>query len=179
MFIIDDGHRLMIKARKDLRFLLRQQTNAATCLGHRPGGLIGVKDGGGKKVRLRGWQRCRINPPVDDWCLVDCDNQRFNKLALLMQLRVVQLNDGDVALSLRADLLFQLVALMMMMNGLYRLLQADSDEQADRDGRDVDEKIAQGVGGGVRRVDVQHGQCDLYVQGPEDVLTTQMVVTTE
>jgi len=37
------------------------------------------------------------------------------------------------------------------------LLQADGDEQADADGAYVDEEVFPGVGGGVGRVDVEHG----------------------
>ena len=46
--------------------------------------------------------------------------------------------------------------LLALLEVLDRLLDADGDEQANYDGCDVNEKVAPGVGGVVRRVDVEH-----------------------
>jgi hypothetical protein len=51
----------------------------------------------------------------------------------------------------------QFMALMVMMEILDGLLEADGDEEADDDGGDVDEEVAPGVGGGVGWVDVEQG----------------------
>jgi hypothetical protein len=43
--------------------------------------------------------------------------------------------------------LLELLALVVMMDRLNGLLEADGDEQTDDDGGDVDEEVAPGVGG--------------------------------
>ena len=52
------------------------------------------------------------------------------------------------------DALSHVVELMLMMEVFDGLLEADGDEQAEDDGGDVDEEVAPGGGGVVRRVDV-------------------------
>ena len=65
---------------------------------------------------------------------------------------------------------------VVLVDALDELLEADGDEEADDDGGDVDEEVAPGVGGGVGRVDVEHGRvlcgvgqgCDAdEVNGPD------------
>ena len=48
----------------------------------------------------------------------------------------------------------QLNHLPALVDALYDLLNTDGDEQANRDGGDVDEEVAPGVGGGVGWVNV-------------------------
>jgi len=48
------------------------------------------------------------------------------------------------------------MALVEMVNCLDGLFAADGDEEPDGDGSDVDEEIASGGGGVVRRMDVEH-----------------------
>ena len=55
----------------------------------------------------------------------------------------VEILDG-----LDVHLLFEVFALMVMVDGFDALLEADGDEQANGDGGDVDEEVAPGVGGG-------------------------------
>jgi hypothetical protein len=45
---------------------------------------------------------------------------------------------------------------MAMVNVLYRLLDADSDQQADRNGGDVDEEVSPRMRRVVGRVNVEH-----------------------
>ena len=70
--------------------------------------------------------------------------------AVLVDVVEVDASVGDGAF---AELV-QLVALMEVLEGL---LQAESDEDAEDDGADVDEEIGPGVVGFVRWVDVDHG----------------------
>ena len=62
----------------------------------------------------------------------------------------------DLAM-LCVELFEEFLALMMPVDGFDGLFEIDGDEQADADGGDVDEEVAPGVGGGVGRVDVEHG----------------------
>jgi hypothetical protein len=64
---------------------------------------------------------------------------------------------AEVDPELVAQVVFELVALMKVVEVLDSLLEADSDEEADRDGRDVDEEVSPGVFGFVGSVDVEHG----------------------
>jgi hypothetical protein len=57
-----------------------------------------------------------------------------------------------------AQVFFQLMALVEMVNCLDGLFEADGDEEPDGDRGDVDNEIAPGSGGVVRRMDVEH-QC--------------------
>jgi hypothetical protein len=65
--------------------------------------------------------------------------------------------DEEVALGFHAHLLVELGALAAVVEGFDGLLEGDGDEEADADGGDVDEEVSPGVGGGVGRVDVEHG----------------------
>ena len=66
----------------------------------------------------------------------------------------------EVLHRLDVHLAFEILALMVMVDGFDALLEADGDEQADADGGDVDEEVAPGVSGLVGRVDVEHwGLC--------------------
>jgi hypothetical protein len=73
--------------------------------------------------------------------------------------------DRDVSFGFRAHLLYQHLSLVAMVEVLDCLLEADGDEQANTDGGDVDEEVAPGVGGGVGRVDVEHGRVLCGVRG--------------
>ncbi len=53
-------------------------------------------------------------------------------------------------------LFFEQVALMQVVEVLDGLLETDGDEEADRDGDDVDEKVGPGMSGLVGCVDVDH-----------------------
>ena len=64
--------------------------------------------------------------------------------------------ERDASLRLRAQVIFQLTALVAMVEVLHRLLQADGDEQANTDGADMDEEVFPRMGG-VGHVDVEHG----------------------
>jgi hypothetical protein len=75
------------------------------------------------------------------------------------------LDEVEVALGFVAELGLQLDALVVMMDGLDGLLEADSDEEADTDGGDVNEEVAPGVGGGVGWVDVEHKKECMRVEG--------------
>ena len=52
--------------------------------------------------------------------------------------------------------LFKAMALMEMMKVLDSLLEPESEQEADGDGRDVDEEFAPGVGGVWRGMNVDH-----------------------
>jgi hypothetical protein len=54
--------------------------------------------------------------------------------------------------------------LVTMVEELDGLLQSDGNEQADDDGRDMDEEVFQGVDGFVGSVDVEHGYC-MFLNG--------------
>jgi hypothetical protein len=51
-------------------------------------------------------------------------------------------------------LAFEILALVVMVEGFDALLEADGDEQTDANGGDVDEEIAPGVSSVVGRVDI-------------------------
>ena len=67
------------------------------------------------------------------------------------------MEDIDVLGALFREELSGFADLRLVVYPLDRLLQADSDEQANHDGGDVDEEVFKGVGGFVGRVDVEHG----------------------
>jgi hypothetical protein len=52
--------------------------------------------------------------------------------------------------------LAEIGSLVTMMDGLDGLLQADSDEQTNNDGGDVDEEVSPGMRFSVGSVDVEH-----------------------
>jgi hypothetical protein len=54
---------------------------------------------------------------------------------------------------------------VVLVDALDELLEADGDDEADDDGRDVDEEVAPGVGGGVGWVDVEHKKECMRVEG--------------
>ena len=60
-----------------------------------------------------------------------------------------------LALTFFAELLAGLLQLMVVVDELDGLLEADGDEEAEDDGGDVDEEVAPGVGGAVGWVDVE------------------------
>jgi hypothetical protein len=45
---------------------------------------------------------------------------------------------------------------MPMVEGFHRLFEANGDEQAHDNGRDMDEEVAPGVGGVFRRMYIEH-----------------------
>jgi hypothetical protein len=63
---------------------------------------------------------------------------------------------AEIAAELFAKAFFQLIALVEMVNRLDRLFKADRDEEAKGDGGDMDEEVAPGGSGVVRRMDVEH-----------------------
>ena len=56
-------------------------------------------------------------------------------------------DEFKVLLGLDVHLLFEILALMVMVDGFHALLEADGDEKSDADGGDVDEEVAPGVRG--------------------------------
>lgn len=77
----------------------------------------------------------------------------------------VAVDDLEVLFGFAAEVILQLVALIPVMEELDGLFEADSDEEANNDGGDVDEEIAPGVGGVMGRVNVEHGVVILGVLG--------------
>jgi hypothetical protein len=75
--------------------------------------------------------------------------------ALLGDADVVE-GDAQIAETFGAEISFELVALMAVVDGFDGLFEADGDEQANDDGGDVDEEVAPGAGGVVRWVDFEH-----------------------
>ena len=74
--------------------------------------------------------------------------------------RVLELrgHELEIALGLLMHLIFEVLALMVVVQGFDGLFEADGDEEADADGGDVDEEVAPGVDGFVGSVDVEHGR---------------------
>ena len=64
---------------------------------------------------------------------------------------------GAVGFELAGEGLAGVAELVALVNVLDELLEADGDDEANDDGGDVDEEVAPGVDGFVRRVDVEHG----------------------
>ena len=84
----------------------------------------------------------------------------------------VELGDGDVvegdvevAQAFGVEIGFELLKLVVVVDELDGLLETYGDDEADDDGRDVDEEVFPGVGGFVGRVDVEHGG-DSSLRGP-------------
>ena len=73
------------------------------------------------------------------------------------QQRDIVVRVGKVQVGLFAKSFFKVMELVLVMEVLDRLLQADGDKQADADGADVDEEVFPRVGRRVGRVDVEHG----------------------
>ena len=67
----------------------------------------------------------------------------------------VALDDILVVPGLGAQIRFQLMALAAVAESFDGLLEADSEEEADGDGGDVDDEVLPGVDGLVRGVDVE------------------------
>ncbi len=65
-------------------------------------------------------------------------------------------DEVEVLLRLGMHLELEILALVVVMDGFDRLLEADGDEEADADGGDVDEEVAPGMGGLMGRVNVEH-----------------------
>src|SRR5258708_17070369 len=87
--------------------------------------------------------------------LLNTGGQIFNLLPVdeseLIYVVEVKAGIGDEALA-------QLAELMLMMEVLDGLLEADGDEEAEDDGGDVDEEVTPGGGGVVRRGDAGRGE---------------------
>ena len=75
-------------------------------------------------------------------------------------------DEVEVLLGFDVHLTFEVLALVVVVEGFDALLEADGDEQAYADGGDVDEEVAPGVGGVVGRVDIEHCE-DTCVAGSD------------
>jgi hypothetical protein len=69
----------------------------------------------------------------------------------------VRLKNRKIALGLRMHPIDEFDALVAMNQSLDGLFKPDGDQEADDDGRDVDEEVSPGVGGVVGWVDVEQG----------------------
>ena len=69
----------------------------------------------------------------------------------------VVVEDGKVVLGLGVYVFDQNISFVYAMEIFHCLLQADGDEQAEDDGRDVNEEVSPGGGGVVSGMDVEHG----------------------
>lgn len=77
----------------------------------------------------------------------------------------VAVDDLQVLRGLVAEIFLELTALVAVMEKLDGLFKGDGDEEAENDGGDVNEEVAPGSGGVVRRVNVQHGVVLLRILG--------------
>ena len=143
----------VIEAGIDLGFVFGEQGNAAVGFGDGPSGLGGVQETDAKDVSGR-HEDGRGDGAVGDGCGVESDDVGVVPRELGLQAGDVLLDEVEVALGFVAKLRFELDALVVMMDGLDGLLEADGDEQAYADGGDVDEEVAPGVDGFVGWVDV-------------------------
>ena len=81
-----------------------------------------------------------------------------NQLAVVTIPGNVGLVDARVLFVFLLERLSQLLPLVPPVHPFDGLLDAHGDEEADADGADVDEEVFPRVGGGVGRVDVEHGR---------------------
>lgn len=68
----------------------------------------------------------------------------------------IAVDERQIALRLGTELLLQLIALIMSVDGFDRLLKADRDKQAHADGDNVDEEIFPAIYGFMRRMYGEH-----------------------
>ena len=132
----------------------REEVEGVTLLGDRPYGVGRLdvaksfraakgRDGNGSAMLLGSSQQLGILFGVDI-------------AAALGDFNVAE-GDVYVAQAFVVEIGFELMALMLVVKELDGLLEADSDEQTNADGGDVDEEVAPGVGGFVGRVHGEQG----------------------
>jgi hypothetical protein len=63
---------------------------------------------------------------------------------------------AEIGAELGTKVFFELAALVQVVDGFDSLLEADGDEEAYRDGGDVNDEICPGVFGLVWDVDIEH-----------------------
>ena len=97
-----------------------------------------------------------LNASTDDGGLVEGDDVSVEIRQSPAQTFEIAVGESPIALRLGMELLLQLIALMMVVDGFDGLLEADGDEQAHADGGDVDEEIFPAMRGFVRRMYIEH-----------------------
>jgi hypothetical protein len=89
--------------------------------------------------------------------VIDISAQSRERGGFVVVELVIEIDDMEVLSGFDAKVVFQLMALVTVVEGLDGLLETDGDEQADGDGGDMDEEVSPGAGGVVGGMDVEHG----------------------
>ena len=150
---------IVVGVRIPFRFGARQQAEHGACLGNGPRRIRKAAEGRRTSVwRLNIFGRAALRGSA-------VQLPGLLRVPACHPVAILQGGNRDVQIAnaFGAEIGFELVALMMVVQRFDALLKAYGDEETDDDGGDVSEKLAPGSGSVVRRMDVDHrGQWILW-----------------